>query len=155
MMPIEVSRGSPDLPSLSPQMLLFHTIPLLLLSTLSSSQPVTRTQLREARAPIPSRKMGKLSAAGRAASASAAAAALRPRQDFISFLCAQPGTEPCLSGMENIPFGAEKPQTLLDWVRSEYQCYDPKTDRRSCGGCIGFGEGRVVPASLLDDLIFD
>ncbi|GMK53861.1 hypothetical protein CspeluHIS016_0104470 [Cutaneotrichosporon spelunceum] len=87
----------------------------------------------------PSRRMGQ-----RAADANRYPRAVPVKNDYASFLC--PGGVPC--PLSNLFSGVAlaAPAELTDWFRVGFECIDPHTELRQCGGCAVLGRGQDYSA---------
>lgn len=82
-----------------------------------------------ARAPAPSRRMGKRSTRQKPIQAK--------KPDFSTFLC--PADLPLACPNKEVK--SSDLRTLASWFSVGFQCVDSKVDLKSCGGCVFSGTG--------------
>ncbi|CDZ97270.1 hypothetical protein [Phaffia rhodozyma] len=91
------------------------------------------------RAPAPSRRMGKRSPKQKPMQAK--------NQNFSQFLCSAESPLAC----PNLAAGEKtvsdtKLKTLANWFSVGFECIEPKTELKSCGGCVTMGTGQDCSA---------
>lgn len=101
---------------------------------LSKSKKSTTNPLK-ARAPQPSRRMGKRASAQTALGPS--------KKDYSAFLCNDKAVACPVPKAGELRAAVKEAEltTLKDWFKVGFECLDVKEDASSCGGCTSLGKG--------------